>query len=104
MGLARFPIPVFLLYCYFNSFYISRNLFLLCAIQNNSALCSYYANIFVSATPRFATQCEIQVKNFLRGVTSICEYLCDFATKCKTEAELIDEKKPRVKNLVRLPF
>jgi hypothetical protein len=68
----------------------------------------------LSATPRYATQCEIHVKNFLpiphyavqRGVDSAlcslaqsyyCKYLCEFPTTCKngsnyqsvTQVELI---------------
>jgi hypothetical protein len=46
-------------------------------VQKNSAICGKALNLkkVLSATPRYATQCEIQAKNFLVNSTLCCFYL-----------------------------
>jgi hypothetical protein len=77
---------------------------------------------FLSATPRYATQCEIRVKNFLVdsplcGIarsrfssSNLIEYLRVLESTCKTvlahesgdPGVQFNEKKPSVENLVTL--
>jgi hypothetical protein len=97
-------------------------------MRKNSALCSIAGSRFsflkkvLSATPRYATQSEIQVKNLLvdsalRGIarsrflsSNLVEDLREFESICKTvlahesgdPGVQFNETTPRVKNLVTL--
>jgi hypothetical protein len=76
-GVGKTTDGSFLLYCCFNDSYKSRKLvFWLCAVQKNARMHSaeffLFFVFFLSATPRFATQCEIQAKNFLVDFALCC--------------------------------
>jgi hypothetical protein len=83
----------FLKDCYFNGFYKGRKHFV--PTPRYAKKLRVLKNI-LSATPRYATQCEIQVKNFLVDFalcdiaasrfssSNLIEYLREFEPICKT--------------------